>query len=58
MFYKAADLMALIGCSKTHAYKLIRKWNKELEAQGYTIAKSGMVVKKYADYKLGLTIET
>ncbi len=55
-FYEVSDIMALIGCSRSHAYGLIRKWNTELTAKGYTVARYGMVVKAYADLKLGLNI--
>lgn len=38
-FLFAGDVMEILGISKSKAYEIIRKMNKELEAEGYeTIA--------------------
>lgn len=54
-FYNNQDLRELTGVSQTKAYSLIREWNKELEAKGYTTLE-GKVVRTYADRKLGFYI--
>lgn len=53
-FYNVTDLMSLCGISKSHAYQLIREWNKELVEQGFTVAKRGLVAKAYAEKRLGI----
>lgn len=35
-----------LSCSKSHAYKLVKSMNKELEAQGY-ITMAGRIPKAY-----------
>lgn len=46
MFYTANDVAGLLGISRGHAYKLIRRLNEELEKNGY-ITISGRIPKKY-----------
>lgn len=53
-FYNVADIMSLCGISRTHAYQLIREWNKELLEQGFTVAKRGLVSRAYAEKRLGI----
>lgn len=51
LFYTAQEVAEMLGISKSQAYILIKKWNKELEAMGrLTIA--GKVYKKYLHEKL------
>lgn len=57
-FYNCKDIMAIVGCSQSHALGLIRNWNKELEARGYTVPIAGKVIKKYAELKLGFEIKS
>lgn len=57
-FYDCKDIMAIVGCSYSHAAGLIRNWNKELEARGYTVPIAGKVIKKYAELKLGFEIKS
>lgn len=54
-FYNNKDLRELTGVSETKAYSLIREWNEELRAKGYTTLE-GKVVRAYADRKLGFFI--
>lgn len=35
--YTAQEVADLLGCSKSHAYKLVRQINKDLEEQGFII---------------------
>lgn len=46
IYYTAADLMALLGISRSRAYKLLKQMNDELEEQGYIVV-AGKVPKKY-----------
>ena len=52
-YYKVTDVMALLECSETYAYGIIRKLNAELEKQGY-ITVRGKVPKTYLEKKLCL----
>lgn len=46
MYYTAADVMKLLGVSKTSAYRIIKTLNEELAAQGYLVT-IGKIPKKY-----------
>lgn len=35
--YTVQEVVDLLGCSKSHAYKLVRQINKDLEEQGFLI---------------------
>ena len=52
-FYRAEDVMILLECSKSFAYKVIREANKELKAKGF-IVMDGRIPKSYLDKRLGL----
>lgn len=52
-YYKAADVMALLECSESFAYKIIKQLNTELAAAGY-ITVRGKVPKGYLEKKLCL----
>ena len=52
-YYKVTDVMALLECSESFAYEIMRKLNAELEAQGY-ITVRGKVPKGYFNKKLCL----
>lgn len=45
-FMKAAEVAELLECSKSKAYKIMQKLNKELEAAG-SITVAGRVSRKY-----------
>ena len=44
--FLADDVAAMLGVSKTHAYKIIKKLNYELEEKGY-ITTPGRIPKAY-----------
>lgn len=46
LFMTVDDVMELLQVSKTKAYAIIRKLNKELEVKGYMII-SGKIPTKY-----------
>lgn len=50
-FYKVSDVMEMLDIKQTKAYELIRKLNKELEAQGKIVV-SGRVSKKFFDSRM------
>ena len=52
-YYKATDVMAMLECSETYAYKVIWQLNEELEADGYIVVR-GKVPKQYLEKKLCL----
>ena len=52
-YYKVTDVMALLECSETYAYKIIAQLNEELKAAGY-ITVRGKVPKTYLEKKLCL----
>ena len=56
IFFAAKDIMAILQCSKTSAYKTIRELNGELEAQGYMIRR-GLINKSYFYKRFGITAQ-
>lgn len=54
MFYTAKDLMAILNVSRSRAYYIIAKLNKELDEKGFIVPKRGQVLKSYADERLML----
>ena len=52
-YYKVTDVMVLLECSETYAYKIIAQLNEELKAAGY-ITVRGKVPKTYLEKKLCL----
>lgn len=52
-YYKVTDVMTLLECSSSFAYKIIRQLNEELKAEGY-ITVRGKVPKGYFEKKLRL----
>ena len=52
-FWRAADVAQVVRCSTGRAYQLIRAWNKELAAKGFTTMQ-GRVPRQYAIDRLGL----
>lgn len=57
VFFTWRDISELTGVGKTKSYELIAKMNKELESQGYIVAKAGIVPKSYAQKRLGLLLD-
>ena len=45
-FYQVNDVMALLGVSKSKAYKIIQDLNVELKKKGYIVV-AGKVPKKF-----------
>ena len=52
-YYKVTDVMALLECSESFAYKVMAEINAELKEQGY-ITVRGKVPKSYFEKKLCL----
>jgi len=51
LFYTAQEVADMLDVSKSQAYILIKKWNKELEAMGF-ITVPGKVSRKYLQEKI------
>ena len=47
------EVMEILKCSRSYAYQLIAKLNKELEQKKYLIVR-GRVPRKYFNERLGL----
>lgn len=54
IFYAAKDIMDILQCSRTMAYKTIRELNSELTEQGYMIRR-GLINKSYFQKRFGIT---
>ncbi|MBR6401626.1 MAG: transcriptional regulator [Firmicutes bacterium] len=52
-FYTAPDILKIFPISRTHAYKIIRQLNAELEKKGY-ITVRGRISKKYIEERMFL----
>ena len=46
LFYTAKDVSEMLGVSRGHAYKLVKRLNNELSAKGYIVI-AGKVPRKY-----------
>ena len=46
VFIKAAEIAEELGVSKAMAYRMIRQWNEQLKAKGYTTV-TGRVSRQY-----------
>ena len=46
VFLTADEVAEILGCSKAHAYKIIRKLNEELNSKGYIVV-AGKVSRQY-----------
>lgn len=46
IYITASELAEMLGMSAGHAYKIIRRLNKELEKDGYIVV-AGKVPKRY-----------
>ncbi len=45
-FLRVTEVASMLDCSESHAYKIIQKLNKELEAKG-AITITGRISRKY-----------
>lgn len=46
LYFKAPEVAEMLGVSRGHAYKIVKKLNTELAAKGY-ITIAGRIPKKY-----------
>ena len=51
MFITAAEVSKLMGVSKAYAYRIVKKLNDELEAQGYLVV-AGKTSLKYFNERI------
>lgn len=52
-YWTKDDVADLIKCSDSKAYKMISKWNTELQGKGYDTIR-GRIPRQYAIDRLGL----
>lgn len=51
--YDVNDIMAMLDCSKSYAYGIIKKLREEIEQKGYlNIVPAGKIQKSYFDKRL------
>ena len=55
-FIGADDVVEIVGCSKSRAYRFIRQMNEELEAKGYLVF-PGRIPYRYFLERFGLMEE-
>lgn len=56
LYFTADEISQMLGISRGHAYKIIKKLNTELDSQGYIVV-SGKVPKKYfAEHYYGMEL--
>ena len=53
-FLRVADVAAMLDISESHAYKIMRQLNKELEAKG-KIVTAGRVSRRYLEERMYFT---
>ena len=56
-FLTAQDVMEMLGVSLSYAYKLIRRLNAELEADGFVTIKGGVSTQYFIERIFGLSID-
>ncbi len=55
LYYTANEVMEMLGISRGHAYKIVKRLNEELSSKGFIVV-AGKVPKKYfAEHFYGLT---
>ena len=57
MFVKADEIARDLEVSKAMAYRLIRKWNQELDAKGFTTIQGRVSRKYYLEQLYGMAGE-
>ena len=51
--YDCQDVMKMLGCKQTTAYRVIKHLRKELEDSGYMSPIAGKIQKSYFDKRFG-----
>ena len=55
VFVKAEEIAEELGVSKATAYRMIREWNDQLKAKGYTTVTGRVSRQYYREQVYGLT---
>lgn len=55
VFIKAEEMAEELGVSKATAYRMIREWNDQLKAKGYTTVTGRVSRQYYREQVYGLT---
>ncbi len=50
LYYTAKEVEEMLGVSRGHAYKIVKKLNEELKSQGYIVI-AGRIPKKFFEEK-------
>lgn len=53
LYYTATEVAQLLDISVSATYKLLRKWNKELEAKNYLVIAGKIPVKYFCEKVYG-----
>ena len=57
LYFTVYEIMEMLGVSRGHAYKIVKKLNEELASKGYIVV-AGKVPKKYfAEHYYGFAQE-
>lgn len=55
LYYTANEVMEMLGISRGHAYKIVKRLNEDLAKEGFIVI-SGRVPKRYfAEHYYGMT---
>jgi len=55
VYYSASDIAKMLGCSISHAYKLVRIMNKQLAADGYLVLAGKVPIRYFEERWYGLS---
>lgn len=52
LYYGVDDVMRLLGCKQSYAYKVIRELRDEMAEKGYVLPPAGKISKAYFNERL------
>lgn len=54
LYYTATEVMEMLGVSRAHAYKIMRKLNEELASKGFIVIAGRVPKKFFAEHYYGM----
>lgn len=54
LYYTANEVKEMLGISRGHAYKIVKKLNDELEKQGFIVVAGKVPKKFFAEHFYGM----
>lgn len=54
LYYTASEVKEMLGISRGHAYKIVKKLNDELERQGFIVVAGRVPKKFFAEHFYGM----